>query len=63
MSNVALFNQALPDYLKEIELDEVTKALSGGGSQVKRITLGNNRFVLKVNGAEISKTKIGRAHV
>ena len=31
MSNVALFNQNLPDYLKEVELDDVTKALSGGG--------------------------------
>jgi hypothetical protein len=57
MSNVALFNQELPDYLKEVELDDITKALSGGGgSTVKRITLGNNKFVLKVNGAEISKS-------
>ena len=63
MSNVALFNQALPDYLKEVELDDVTKALSGGGSQVKRITLGNNRFVLKVNGAEISKTNSDKLEV
>jgi len=31
MSNVALFNNQLPDYLKEVELDDVTKALSGGG--------------------------------
>ena len=63
MSNVALFNQNLPDYLKEVELDDVTKALSGGGSQVKRIALGNNRFVLKVNGAEISKTNSDKLEV
>lgn len=63
MSNVALFNQQLPDYLKEVQLDEVTKALSGGGAQVKRIALGNNRFVLKVNGADISKTNSDKLEV
>ena len=64
MSNVALFNQALPDYLKEVELDDVTKALSGGGgAQVKRIALGNNRFVLKVNGSDISKTNTDKLEV
>lgn len=63
MSNVALFNQQLPDYLKEVELDDVTKALSGGGAQVKRIALGNNRFVLKVNGSEISKTNSDKLEV
>jgi hypothetical protein len=64
MSNVALFNQNLPDYLKEVELDDVTKALSGGGaSQTKRIALGNNRFVLKVNGTDISKTNSDKLEV
>jgi hypothetical protein len=63
MSNVALFNQNLPDYLKEVELDEVTKALSGGGAQTKRIALGNNRFVLKVNGTDISKTNSDKLEV
>lgn len=63
MSNVALFNQQLPDYLKEVQLDEVTKALSGGGAQVKRIALGNNRFVLKVNGSDISKTNSDKLEV
>ena len=48
MSNVALFNQQLPDYLKEVELDDVTRALTGGGTGVKRIALGNNKFILKV---------------
>jgi hypothetical protein len=64
MSNVALFNQNLPDYLKEVELDDVTKALSGGGAaQTKRIALGNNRFVLKVNGSDISKTNSDKLEV
>ena len=64
MSNVALFNNQLPDYLKEVELDEVTKALSGGGgSQVKRIALGNNKFVLKVDGTEVSKTNTDKLEV
>lgn len=63
MSNVALFNNQLPDYLKEVELDDVTKALSGGGSQVKRIALGNNKFVLKVDGTEVSKTNTDKLEV
>ena len=63
MSNVALFNNQLPDYLKEVELDEITKSLSGGENQIKRITLGNNKFVLKVNGTEISKTNNGKLEV
>ena len=56
MTNVALFNQQLPDYLKDVEVDDVTRALSGGNTGVKRIALGNNKFILKVNGAEISKS-------
>lgn len=64
MSNVALFNNQLPDYLKEVELDDVTKALSGGGgSQIKRIALGNNKFVLKVDGTEVSKTNTDKLEV
>jgi hypothetical protein len=63
MSNVALFNNQLPDYLKEVQLDDVTKALSGGDSQTKRIALGANKFVLKVNGTEISKTPTNKLEV
>lgn len=64
MSNVALFNNQLPDYLKQVELDDVTKALAGGGgSQVKRIALGNNKFVLKVDGTEVSKTNSDKLEV
>ena len=63
MSNVALFNQQLPDYLKEVEIDEVTRALPGGGTGVKRIALGNNKFILKVNGAEISKSNNSKMEI
>jgi hypothetical protein len=63
MSNVALFNNQLPDYLKEVELDDVTRALSGGGNQIKRIALGNNKFILKVNGTEISKSGSNKMEV
>jgi len=64
MSNVALFNNQLPDYLKEVQLDDVTRALVGGGSdQTKRIALGANKFVLKVNGTEISKTPTNKLEV
>jgi hypothetical protein len=63
MSNVALFNNQLPDYLKEVQLDDVTKALSGGDSQTKRIALGANKFVLKVNGTEISKTPTNKLEI
>lgn len=62
MSNVALFNNQLPDYLKEVQLDDVTRALAGD-SQVKRIALGNNKFVLKVNGTEVSKTNTDKLEV
>jgi hypothetical protein len=58
-----LFNQQLPDYLKEVEIDEVTRALTGGGTGVKRIALGNNKFILKVNGAEISKSNNSKMEI
>ena len=63
MSNVALFNNQLPDYLKAVQLDDVTKALVGGDNQTKRIALGANKFVLKVNGTEISKTPTNKLEV
>lgn len=57
MSNeVALFNQNLPDYLKEVQLDEVTKALAGGGGS-KRISLRGAKFRMVVNGEEVMTSK------
>ena len=57
MSNeVAMFNQNLPDYLKEVQLDEVTRALAGGGGS-KRISLRGAKFRMVVNGEEVMTSK------
>lgn len=63
MSNVTLFNGDLPDYLKEVELDDVTKALSGAGKGIKRIALGANKFVLKIGSNEISKSSSDKMEI
>jgi hypothetical protein len=56
MSNVTLFNQNLPDYLKEVELDDMTKALAGNTS-VKRISVRGGVFRMMVNGEEVAKNE------
>jgi hypothetical protein len=56
MSNITLFQQELPDYLKEVELDDMTKALAGGGGS-KRISIRGSVFRLVVNGEEIAKNE------
>jgi len=56
MSNVALFNQDLPDYLKEVELDDLTKSLAGNTS-LKRISVRGGVFRMMVNGEEIAKNE------
>lgn len=56
MSNdLALLNQA-PDYLKEVGIDNMTKALSGNTS-VKRISIRGGVFRMMVNGEEIAKNE------
>ena len=57
MSNIALFQQDLPDYLKEIQLADMTKALAGGGAGSKRISVRGGVFRLVVNGEEIAKNE------
>jgi hypothetical protein len=52
MSELALFNQELPDYLKDVKLDDATKALVGNGGS-KRISLRGGKFRMVVNGEEI----------
>jgi hypothetical protein len=52
MSEITLFNQELPDYLKNVQLDEVTRALVGNGGS-KRISLRGGKFRMVVNGEEI----------
>lgn len=52
MSEITLFNQDLPDYLKDVQLDDVTRALVGNGGS-KRISLRGGKFRMVVNGEEI----------
>ena len=55
MSNITVFQQDLPDFLKNTEVDELTKALAGG-TQNRRISIRGGRFRLVINGEEVSKT-------
>lgn len=56
MSNdIALLNQ-VPDYLKEVGIDNMTKALSGN-TAVKRISIRGGVFRMMVNGEEIAKNE------
>jgi hypothetical protein len=57
MSDMTLFQQGLPDYLKEVELDDMTKALSGGGTQSKRISVRGGVFRLMVGNKEVAKNE------
>jgi hypothetical protein len=52
MSEITLFNQDLPDHLKGVELDAVTRALVGNSGS-KRISLRGGKFRMVVNGEEI----------
>jgi hypothetical protein len=52
MSELALFNNELPDYLKDVKLDDATRALVGNGGS-KRISLRGGKFRMVVNGEEI----------
>lgn len=57
MSELTLFQQDLPDYLKNVEVDELTKALGGGGAVSKRISIKGSVFRMVVNGEEIAKNE------
>ena len=57
MSNeISLFQQAVPDYIKEAGVDELTKALGGGGG-LKRISIRGSVFRMMVGGEEIAKNE------
>lgn len=57
MSNeISLFQQAVPDYIKEVGVDELTKSLGGAGG-MKRISLRGGVFRMMVNGEEIAKNE------
>ena len=59
MSNeLAMLDTGLPSYLKELELDDVTKSLMGGGSGgMKRISIKGGVWRMMVNGKEIAKNE------
>ena len=59
MSNeLAMLDTGLPAYLKELELDDVTKSLMGGGSGgTKRISIKGGVWRMMVNGKEIAKNE------
>lgn len=57
MSNeISLFQQAVPDYIKEVGVDELTKSLGGSGG-MKRISIRGSVFRMMVNGEEIAKNE------
>ena len=57
MSNeISLFQQNVPDYIKEVGVDELTKSLGGSGG-LKRISIRGGVFRMMVNGEEIAKNE------
>jgi hypothetical protein len=57
MSNdISLFQQAVPDYIKEAGVDELTRSLGGGGGN-KRISIRGSVFRMMVGGEEIAKNE------
>jgi hypothetical protein len=60
MSNeLAMLDGGLPSYLKEVALDETTKALMGGAGNggMKRISIKGGVWRMMVNGKEIAKNE------
>ena len=59
MSNeLAVLDTGLPSYLKELEIDDVTKSLmGGGGGGMKRISIRGGVWRMMVNGKEIAKNE------
>jgi hypothetical protein len=59
MSEITLFQQEVPAYLKRAGLDDLTKSLAGN-TGLKRISIRGGVFRMMVNGEEIAKNE-GRA--
>ena len=60
MSNeLAVLDAGLPSYLKELDLDDVTKSLMGGGGSggSKRISIKGGVWRMMVNGKEIARNE------
>ena len=56
MSNISIFNQDVPDFLKG-GVNELTKSLAGNSGGGKRISIRGGVFRKIVNGEEIAKIK------
>jgi hypothetical protein len=57
MSDLALLNQNLPAHLREVEIDETTKALMGSGGGMKRISIEGGVWRMMVNGKEVARNE------
>jgi hypothetical protein len=60
MSNeLAMLDGGLPSYLKELDLDDTTKALmgGGGGGESKRISIKGGVWRMVVNGKEVAQNE------
>jgi hypothetical protein len=60
MSNeLAVLDGGLPSYLKELDLDDTTKALmgGGGGGESKRISIKGGVWRMMVNGKEVAQNE------
>lgn len=57
MSDMTIFSQNLPAHLRSVEVDNLTKALMGGGSSMKRISIKGGVFRMIVGGEEVAKNE------
>lgn len=57
MSDLTLLSQNLPAHLREVEVDETTKALMGGGGGAKRISIEGGVWRMLVNGKEVAQNE------
>lgn len=60
MSEMTLFSKggnALPAHLRNLELDETTKSLMGGGAGGKRISIRGGVFRMMVDGKEVAQNE------
>lgn len=57
MSDLTIFSQNLPAHLRTLELDDMTKALMGGGSSIKRISIKGGVFRMIVGGEEVARNE------
>jgi hypothetical protein len=56
-TDVQLFKNGVPSYLKAQGLNSITKSLIGGGKTTKQISIRGNVFRMMVNGKEIAASE------